>query len=67
MWFVVAALASIIASLVAGRLLARAAADQTNPLPVRGPSLETGVLANRLRVSASANRLRKPQPAVHLN
>jgi hypothetical protein len=67
MWFGIIALASIVASLIAGRLLARAVAEQTNPLPVRGPSLEHGVQPDRLAIASAAVRRRTMGNAVHRN
>jgi hypothetical protein len=68
MWFVIIALASIVASLVFGRLLEKAAAEQTsNPNPVRGPSMEWDLQAHRLAIGQLAGRQRAHGPAVHLN
>jgi hypothetical protein len=68
MWFVVIALASIVTSLVLGRLLAKASTEQTfNPHPVRGPSVGRNVEADRLAIAQNAARQRSAGPAVHLN
>lgn len=67
MWFLIVALASVITSLVVGRLLATASSEQTNPRPVRGPALESGAYADRLAIAANANRMRLQNQAVHLN
>ena len=67
MWFLVIALVSVVASLVAGRVLAHAVATQTNPPAVRGPSLDHGFQADRLAIAADAARKRFSGRAVHLN
>jgi hypothetical protein len=67
MWFVVVTLASIVTSLVVGRLLAKAVAEQTNPRPVRGPSLQSDFQADRLAVAANAARQRAYGEFIHLN
>lgn len=68
MWFVITALASIGTSLVMGRLLARASAEQTsNPHPVRGPSLEGTPEVDRLAIARHALRKHAMETAVHLN
>jgi hypothetical protein len=67
MWFLIVALASVVTSLIVGRLLATANSEQTNPRPVRGPSLDSGIRNDRLAIAANAVRMRAVGPAVHLN
>lgn len=67
MWFVFIALATIVSSLITGRLLAKAAAEQTSPRPVRGPSLQNDFQTDRLAIAAQASRRRQQAQPVHLN
>ena len=68
MWFVVVALVSVVSSLIFGRVLARAAAQQTyNPRRVRGPAFESGIEANRIAVAQKAKLLKPLEASVHLN
>jgi hypothetical protein len=67
MWFLIIALVSIVASLLFGRLLARASAERTNPVPVRGPSREPTYPAHRDAVAEDAARKRMFGAEVHLN
>jgi hypothetical protein len=67
MWLLIVALASVVTSLVVGRLLAHAVATQTNPRPVRGPSLDDGFHSDRLAIAADAARARFAGHAIHLN
>lgn len=69
MGFVIIALTllgSTLASLLFGRLLSRASAEQTfNPRAVRGPSLESDLQAHRLDIAEKAARRRNVE--IHLN
>ena len=67
MWLLMIALGSIVTSLVTGRALARAASQQSNPRPVRGPALDSGIGFDRLAVGAAAARMRMEAQLVHLN
>jgi hypothetical protein len=68
MWFVVAALVSVGSSLIFGRVLARAAAQQTyDPRRVRGPAVESGIEANRIAIAQHARSLKQIAASVHLN
>lgn len=59
-------LGSTLASLLFGRLLARASAEQTfNPRAVRGPSVEADLQAHRLDIAEKAASRRSVE--VHLN
>lgn len=66
LWSLVFALVSIVASLICGRLLARARQEQTgNPFAVRGPSTESMLPARRETLLRAAELRVRPQ--VHLN
>lgn len=67
MWFMILALVSIVTSLGLGRLLAKARVEQTNPYPVRGPSLHVPFPSNRDAVAESARQRRLLGAHVHLN
>jgi hypothetical protein len=68
MWFVVAALVSVISSLFFGRVLARAAAQQTyDPRRVRGPAVRSGIEANRIAIARNAKLMKQLDTSVHLN
>ena len=68
MWYLIIALVSIVCSLIMGRLLARANAEQTtNPYPVRGPSLGSVYPAHRDAVAEHAVRRRLLGAGIHLN
>jgi hypothetical protein len=68
MWYVVIALSSVVSSLFFGRVLAKAAAQQTfDPRWIRGPAFESGVEANRLAIAQNAKLVRSFETAVHLN
>jgi hypothetical protein len=62
MWFVVIALVSTVSSLMFGRVLAKAAAQETfDPRRVRGPSLESSIESKRLAIAKFVTE------SVHLN
>jgi hypothetical protein len=64
MWFVIIALASIVASLIFGRILARASAEQTFPHRAHGPVTESSLEVDRLTIAKEAAERRVK---VHLN
>ncbi len=67
MWFLIVALISIVASLALGRLLARARFEQTNPYPLRGPSVAVQYPSSRDVIAENAWRRRLAGLEVHLN
>jgi hypothetical protein len=68
MWFVGIALVSVVSSLIFGRVLATAAAQQTyNPRRVRGPAVASGIESNRIAVVQNAKMLKQLETSVHLN
>ena len=67
MWLLMIALGSIVTSLVTGRALARAASQQSNPRPVRGPALDHDIFADRLAAGVAAVQMRMHAHLVHLN
>lgn len=67
MWFMIIALVSFVASLVFGRLLARARIEQTNPLMCHGPSIGAPYPAHRDAVAESVRRRHLVGAEVHLN
>ena len=68
MWFVGVVLVSIVSSLILGRVLAKAAAQQTfDPRRVRGPVVESAIEAKRLAVAQNAKVLKTLDSTVHMN